>query len=83
VRGAFPIRRVTRGSFKLGGVALTDALLQQGGLDADGDSVALSLTAELVAGQQVVPVGGGVTVTATRRGKTAVEPQPTPAPAGR
>ena len=60
-----------------------DALLQQGGLDADGDSVALSLTAELVAGQQVVPVGGGVTVTATRRGKTAVEPQPTPAPAGR
>ena len=49
-----------------------DALLATGGLAEDGDSVALSLTAEIVAGDRAVPVSGSVPVTATRRGKDAV-----------
>jgi hypothetical protein len=55
-----------------------DTLLQQGGLGADGDAVSLTISAELVAGQQVLPVGGTIAVTATRRGRTAVEPQSDP-----
>jgi hypothetical protein len=55
-----------------------DALLRQGTIGADGDAVSLSLTAELVAGQQVLPVGGAIGVTATRRGRTAVETSPDP-----
>jgi hypothetical protein len=56
-----------------------DTLLQQGRLGADGDAVSLTISAELVAGQQVLPVGGTIAVTATRRGRTAVEPQSDPA----
>lgn len=55
-----------------------DSLLAGGGLAADGDSVALTLTAEIVAGEQAVPVGGSVPVTATRRGKTLTEPAELP-----
>jgi hypothetical protein len=55
-----------------------DALLATGGLAEDGDSVALTLSAEIVAGEQAVPVGGNVPVTATRRGKTLTEPADLP-----
>jgi hypothetical protein len=52
-----------------------DALLATGDLADDGDSVALVLTAEIVAGDRAVPVSGSVPVTATRRGKdTQVTP---------
>ena len=51
-----------------------DALLATGSLSADGDSVALVLSAELVAEERAVPVAGSLPVTVTRRGKTAVEP---------
>jgi hypothetical protein len=46
-----------------------DALLATGGLAQDGDAVALSLTAEIVAGERAVPISGSVPVSATRRGK--------------
>ncbi len=49
-----------------------NALLATGGLAQDGDAVALSLTAEIVAGERAVPVSGSVPVSATRRGKDAV-----------
>jgi hypothetical protein len=49
-----------------------DALLATGGLAQDGDSVALSLSAEIVAGERAVPVSGSVPVSATRRGKDSV-----------
>jgi hypothetical protein len=55
-----------------------DSLLQQGLLSTEGDAVALALTADLVAGEHEVPVGGAVTVTVTRRGVT-VEPPTEPA----
>ncbi|MFM8414657.1 MAG: hypothetical protein ACKOCX_08025 [Planctomycetota bacterium] len=55
-----------------------DALLATGGLAEDGDSVLLTLTAEIVAGERAVPVAGSVPVTATRRGK---EPLAAPADA--
>jgi hypothetical protein len=51
-----------------------DALLATGGLADDGDSVALMLTAEIVAGERAVPVAGSLPVTATRRGKESVLP---------
>jgi hypothetical protein len=51
-----------------------DHLLQQGMIAEDGESVPFELTAAIVAGQQEVPVAGSVTVQATRRGKTVVEP---------
>jgi hypothetical protein len=53
-----------------------DHLLAQGRLADEGESAAFTLTASLVAGQQVVPVGGAIDVRATRRGKTVVEPKP-------
>jgi hypothetical protein len=49
-----------------------DALLATGGLAQDGDSVALSLSAEIVAGERAVPVSGSVPVSASRRGKDSV-----------
>ncbi len=58
-----------------------DSLLQQGALGDDGDTVSLTLTADLVAGEHEVPVGGAVAVTVTRRGRTLVEPEPGPATA--
>jgi hypothetical protein len=57
-----------------------DRLLQQGRLAEAGDGVALALSATLVAGQQQVPVEGGLTVTCTRRGLTATEPSEPPLP---
>jgi hypothetical protein len=50
-----------------------DNALAEGGLTTDGDLATATLTATLVAGQQEIPVGGSITVTATRRGKTAEE----------
>lgn len=50
-----------------------DALLATGGLTQAGDSVALVLSAEIVAGERAVPVSGGVPVTATRRGQASLE----------
>ena len=55
-----------------------DSLLATGGLAEDGDSVALALTAEIVAGERAVPVSGSVPITATRRGKTVTEPAEPP-----
>jgi len=49
-----------------------DALLATGDLADDGDSVALVLTAEIVASDRAVPVSGSLPVTATRRGKEPV-----------
>ena len=48
-----------------------DHLLDEGLLAADGESAAFAVTAALVAGQQVVPVGGAIDVRATRRGRTS------------
>jgi hypothetical protein len=56
-----------------------DDLLARGRLADDGESAAFTVTATLVAGQQVVPIAGGLDVRATRRGKTVVEPKPEPA----
>ena len=50
-----------------------DSLLARGGLAEDGDSVPFTLTAAIVANQQEVPIGGSLSVQATRRGKTVVE----------
>jgi hypothetical protein len=47
-----------------------DNVLAEGGLTTDGDAATATLTATLVAGQQEIPVGGSITVTATRRGTT-------------
>ncbi len=57
-----------------------DSLLQRGDLADDGDAVSLTLTAALVAGEHEVPLGGSLAVTATRRGRTTVEPKPEPDP---
>ncbi len=54
-----------------------DALLARGEIAADGDTIPFTLTATLVADGQRVPVAGAIPLTATRRGKTTVEPQPT------
>jgi hypothetical protein len=51
-----------------------DRLLQRGMLAEVGDRVVLDLTASIVAGQQEVPIEGGLTVRCTRRGLTAGEP---------
>ena len=53
-----------------------DSLLQQGALGDDGDTVTLTASAAIVSGEHEVPVGGALAVTATRRGKTTVEPEP-------
>lgn len=54
-----------------------DAQLAQGQLAAEGDTISLRLTATLVAEQQEVPIEGGLTIQATRRGKTAtIDPLP-------
>ena len=53
-----------------------DHLLAEGLLADDGDAAAFTLTASLVADQQVVPVAGGLEVRVTRRGRTVVEPKP-------
>jgi hypothetical protein len=53
-----------------------DHLLAAGQLVDDGDEAAFSISAAIVAGQQVVPVGGAIDVRATRRGRTLVEPRP-------
>ena len=55
-----------------------DHLLAEGRLADDGESAAFTVTASLVAGQQVVPIAGGLDVRVTRRGKTVVEPKPEP-----
>jgi hypothetical protein len=55
-----------------------DSLLQQGGLADEGDTVALTLTAAIVSGEHEVPVGGEMSVTVTRRGKAAAEPEGEP-----
>jgi hypothetical protein len=57
-----------------------DSLLAQGSLAEDGDSVPFTLSAAIVANQQEVPIGGSLTVQATRRGKTVTE-LPTAEPA--
>jgi hypothetical protein len=57
-----------------------DGLLRQGGLGDEGDAVALTATATLVSGDHEVPVGGAVAITATRRGRTAAEPETAGAP---
>jgi hypothetical protein len=60
-----------------------DRLLQRGRLTEPGAEAALTLSAAIVAGQQVVPVEGGLTVICTRRGPTATEPrEASPAPDG-
>ena len=51
-----------------------DSLLLQGNLANDGDAVPLAMTAALVSGEHEVPIGGEITVQATRRGKTTTEP---------
>lgn len=48
-----------------------DNALAEGKLTTDGDVATATLTATLVAGQQEIPIGGSITVTATRRGTTA------------
>jgi hypothetical protein len=55
-----------------------DSLLEQGGLGEQGDAVSLRLTAAVVAGASEVPVGGELSVTVTRRGKAAAEPEGEP-----
>jgi hypothetical protein len=44
-----------------------DRLLLAGDLKQSGDRVQFTATGSLVAEQQVVPIGGNLTVTATRR----------------
>jgi hypothetical protein len=53
-----------------------DALLAQGRLAEDGDALPFTLSATLVADGLRVPVAGSIPLTATRRGKTVVEPKP-------
>lgn len=57
-----------------------DRLLLAGDLKQVGDTVQFTATGSLVAEQQFVPIGGSLTVTATRRGETL--PEPTSPPAG-
>ncbi len=52
-----------------------DHLLARGQLADDGDAVPFTLTATLVAERQEVPIAGELTVQATRRGKTVIEPR--------
>jgi hypothetical protein len=53
-----------------------DACLAQGRLAEDGDALPFTLSATLVADGLRVPVSGAISLTATRRGKTVVEPKP-------
>jgi hypothetical protein len=53
-----------------------DAILAQGRLAEDGDALPFTLSATLVADGLRVPVAGSLPLTATRRGKTVVEPKP-------
>jgi len=50
-----------------------DRLLLAGDLKQVGDSVQFTATGSLVAEQQRVPIGGSLTITATRRGETVTE----------
>jgi hypothetical protein len=52
-----------------------DNRLGRGDLAADGDDVAFTITAALVAEQREIAIGGSLAATAVRRGKTVVEPQ--------
>ncbi|MFM7206377.1 MAG: hypothetical protein ACKO4T_06900 [Planctomycetaceae bacterium] len=56
-----------------------DALLLRGQLAEDGDTAPLTLVATLASGETAVPVGGEISVQATRRGTTTNEPAPDPA----
>ena len=51
-----------------------DRLLLAGELKQVGDTVQFTATGSLVANQQFVPIGGSLTITATRRGETLPEP---------
>lgn len=53
-----------------------DSRLALGELATDGDAASFTITATLVAEQQELPIGGSLTTTATRRGKTVIEPKP-------
>ncbi|NDC64486.1 MAG: hypothetical protein EBZ59_11010 [Planctomycetia bacterium] len=55
-----------------------DSLLARGELADDGTVLPLSLSATLVADGRRIPVSGSLQVTATRRGRTVVEPAPAP-----
>jgi len=50
-----------------------DSLLARGQLAEDGDATTLGLTATILAGQQEVPIDGGLTIICTRRGRTAAQ----------
>jgi len=50
-----------------------DRLLLTGDLTQVGDTIRFTATGSLVAEQQVVPIGGSLTITATRRGETTPE----------
>ena len=56
-----------------------DRLLLAGGLRQVGDRVSFTATGSLTADQQIVPIGGSLTITATRRGNTLPEPEASPA----
>ena len=56
-----------------------DRLLLTGQLKQVGDTVVFTATGSLVAEQQFVPIGGSLTITATRRGETLPEPEASPA----
>lgn len=58
-----------------------ERLLLSGDLRQIGDRVSFTATGSLTADQQIVPIGGSLTITATRRGETLPEPEPEPAPA--
>jgi hypothetical protein len=47
-----------------------DSLLARDRLAEDGDATTLGLTATILAGQQEVPIDGGLTIICTRRGRT-------------
>jgi hypothetical protein len=51
-----------------------DRLLLRGDLGDDGDDVPLAVTAELVSGEQAVPLAGELAVRVVRRGRTTAEP---------
>lgn len=64
--------KTLRGSLK----PYLDSRLALGELATDGDTASFTITATLVAEQQELPIGGSLTTTATRRGKTVIDPQP-------
>jgi hypothetical protein len=50
-----------------------DRMLLAGDLKQVGDTVRFTATGSLVAEQQIVPIGGSLTITATRRGESLPE----------